>query len=399
MSDQYGGARYSDDGYQDQYWVQQYDESQYDDQYYEEQYPAEDYAAAPQPGLSKTAKWALIGGGGAAVIAIIVAVAIFFTVVLPNRALEAAVASFDEAAQTYLDSQSEMAAELAKAKSLTGEVTVEDVAEAATLDALIAAIAKADALMAPPPAAADSPEAIEVQLATLDAQTRTMNAATTELVAAIDAVQQDRVALAVANLNKAIPAAQKAYDTYSWLGKSETRVALMSQLDHAFQAIANPSALGDDATAVLAAIDEIIAGLKESADALKAEAEAAKKATYTYLLVADDGQVICGVNLCWELELLTVKVTLKGTAVTADLTFAKGLGKRTTVAYKGTRQGSSALLKPSKGGDAFQWGILMFSGDEPNADAVQFTSAENCKKMDGSVGRQDEITGKCGNNA
>jgi len=394
MSDHYGGARYSEPEYQDQYWDQQYDESQYDVQYYEEQYPTEDYASAPKPGLSKTAKWALIGGGGVVAIAIIVIVAIFLTVVLPNRALEAAVASFNVAVETYTDAQAELATELAAAKTLADNVTVDDVAEATTFESLIAAISKADSLLVSPPPPADSPEAIEVQIATLDAQTRAVKTATTGLVAAIEGVQKDRIALAVANLNKAIPAAQKAYDSYAWLDQADTRVELMTQLDHAFQAVANPSALGDDATAVLSAIEDIIVALKDSADALKAEAEAAKKATYTYLLATDDGQIICGVNLCWELELITVKITLKGTAVTADLTFAKGLGKRTTVAYKGTRQGSSALIKPSKGGDAFQWGVITFSGDEPNAEAVQFTSGENCKKMDGSVGHQDE-TGKC----
>jgi len=404
MSEQNMGARHAQDmdpdgpTAQGQFEPIEYTDEPYaDDQYVDEGYAEEPYVAAPAP-VTKPRKnpWLpLLIGGGALIVAIAVVLGVIYGYVLPRRALNASMASFDQAAQAYTDAQTELSTQLAAAQAVTAVVTAEDLEDPTTLDTLATQITAAEALVAPAPAPAATAAEIDQQTADLVAKTKPATDAAAALVDAVNAVQQSRISLAVTALTAATQTAQTAYDNSSWIDDDTVRADLMAQLNAAFLAIADPTSLGDNPDAILAALAQLQVTLADAVDAVNASEDAATKASYNYLLLADSGQAICGVNLCsGGTTLVSVNVTVKSSTVTADITFAADTGNRSTVTYKGTRKGTTAIITPQSGGNAFQWGIITFSGTDPNSPAVRFDSADNCKRQNGSTGTPD-IFGVC----
>jgi len=390
----YAGQPYADDQYAGQpYAADQYVDDQYaGDQYADDQY-AEPYVAPAQaPKSPKKPLIPILIGAGAVVVVFAIALGVIFGYVLPKRAMDASLASFDTAAQAYMEAQTELSTQISAAQAVSNSVTVDELADPTTLDALATQITAAQALVAPAPMPAATAAEVDQQTADMVTKTKPASDAAAALATAVAAVQQSRIDLAVSVLSDDTQAAQSVYDESGWIDDADTtvRTDLMAQLNAAFLAIADPSSLGDNPDAILAALAQLEASLADAVAAVNAAEKSATTATYTYVLLADGGQAICGVNLCpGATTLVSVVVTVKNTTVTADITFTSGTGSQSTVSYKGVRKGTTAIVTPAKGGNAFQWGIVTFSGSDPNSPAIRFASADNCKRQNGSTGTLD----------
>ena len=416
----HGYDEHGDQQFDEQYYDQQYDDQQtIDEQYWgdtntqpsivdqflEEQYyddgssinPRQNplaWLASLQTSVSSRVIFIVCG---AFIVAIIAVFAIVFGYVLPNRELQAAMASFNQAVQTYDAAQSDLSAQLTDATALAQKITTDDVADPATLDTLNAQISSAKAQIAPAPAAAAHVTDIDQQTSTLTAQTLTVQNAVQPLKDAVSAVQQSRINLATSNLSDAIDPAQQVYDESNWLGNDdEALTELQTQLEAAQNAVADPTSFGYDTDTVVNAMGSILSALNDAVDAVNTEVTAAANQTYTYTLYA--AQITCGINLCADANAVSVKVTVKGTAVTANVCFSSDPSVDPStcagsdvgwVAFAGTRTDQTAVVQQKSYATAYTWATISFGDVAPNSPAVMFTGPDNCERVDGSYGTLD----------
>ena len=123
--------------------------------------------------------------------------------------------------------------------------------------------------------------------------------------------------------------------------------------------------------------------------------------SYTYLLTGD--QITCGIALCHNMGVPSVKVTVQADVVTAlvcggqDIDWndpqsvqdCRGMaGEINWWQWTGTREGTTAVVEPPDA-DAFTWATITFASTAPDAAAVSFVSPDNCERQDGTYGTVD----------
>ena len=352
-------------------------------------------------GLTRRAK-ALIIAGGAIVVALIVAVAVVFGYVQPQQAHQSAADDFTTAVEAYNSGQSDLTTQIGVANELAAKVTTDDVADPATLDQLNAQLQQATSLVAAPPAIAQNTQEISQQTSDLAVATQSAATAVTALASAVQGVQQSRLAKSVALLQSEISDAQQTYDSSDWLGAKKDRTALKDQIDSATQAAADPSSLGSDPDSVVAALADANTSLTAAAKVVANEVKKATNATYTYLLLKT--HLSCGWYICASSdgELVSVKVTVTGSTVTALLCLANGQINANTcispgenVAYwwkfTGQRNGKTAIVSSSRDGNQFAWGTITFAGTAPNSAVTKFAGADRCQRQNGTFGKETDF--------
>ena len=355
-------------------------------------------------GLSRNTRIALIGAGST-ILVLVVVIAVFFTFIVPQRRAEG---SFAATAIAFTAAQNTLKGQISDAQTIARSVQPAQVKNKAVLGELASAINSANALIAATPVEASDTGAVRQQIADMNASIKAAQSAGTRLLDAMAAVQQSRVDLAYDNLKNAVASAQKVYDDSAGKVDDESlRTALQDQIDTAKQALASTGASSSAAPAqtpdqVIVTLNGLISSLTAAAQAVTNNEQKMANTPYTYLLTG--AQISCGVALCSNSAVPSVKVTVSGTSVTADVCYSllidatnensietcTGMdgGSHWWTGWQGTRSGSSAVIQATgPNASPFFWATILFDSSTPDAPVIGFVSPDRCQRVDGSEGQ------------
>jgi len=117
--------------------------------------------------------------------------------------------------------------------------------------------------------------------------------------------------------------------------------------------------------------------------------------------------VTCGFNLCSDSGIVSVQVIVTGNFVMANIcgsqmpvdpqtcaptvSVPEGQDQPEWWQFQGIRDGDKAMVTAATHATDFTWGIVTFAGTAQDSPAVMFTSADNCQRLDGSFGQENDL--------
>lgn len=350
--------------------------------------------ADPRAPKRRTGLWIGLGAG------LVVVVAAVLVVVLLVVPLSRAKADFSAAKPGLEQARATLQSAVAATQTTVGGIQASELADVTLLDQYTglldqaqASLATADPVMA---ANAKDIRAQVDQMTTLSATMTGQAANLTRLSNAI-VISRDKAVYqkAVAGLSAAVTAAQAVYDSSEGnVDNEDLRDALKAQIEAANQLIAAQVADADLAT--VAAQMTAMAGALATADqAVIDNQRATGGKTYTYTLLASDGQ-ISATQLPVDAVILAMKVYVTGSLVqvqtcyqqggVTDLGSCDGYFDGQFFDMTGSRDGTTVLVQDVDPDSLYLWGTITFSGAGAQAKAIAFDGPPGlCQLPDGSV--------------
>ena len=111
-------------------------------------------------------------------------------------------------------------------------------------------------------------------------------------------------------------------------------------------------------------------------------------------------QIMCGFNLCSDGSVVAVWVQVVGDSVNVSVCNGQDIDASNVASclgmngdtewwtdWQGQRVGDKAVVAPTDNNPSpFFWGTVVFAGSGPDDTPVQFISADNCQRQDGTFG-------------